>query len=52
MCNRYHPARRRPADWDTWLQGPHEGVQAQIRLTAIVKTPTRGQTTHRSLFRE
>ena len=24
-----------PADWDTWLQGPHGGAQALIRLTAI-----------------
>ncbi len=24
-----------PADWDTWLAGPHEGAQALIRLTAV-----------------
>ena len=24
-----------PANWDTWLQGPHEGAQALIRLTAM-----------------
>ena len=23
------------ADWHTWLQGPHEGAQALIRLTAL-----------------
>ena len=23
------------ADWDTWLQGPHEGAQALIRLTVL-----------------
>ena len=24
-----------PADWDTWLQGPLDGAQALIRLTAL-----------------
>ncbi len=24
-----------PADYDTWLHGPHEGAVALIRLTAI-----------------